>query len=38
VLLASVDDEGAKERVRLASELWPPIRLEMLDDPALDSI
>ncbi|MFT5412793.1 MAG: hypothetical protein ACI8XO_004535, partial [Verrucomicrobiales bacterium] len=29
------DIAGAKERVKLASELWPPIRLEMLDDPAL---
>jgi hypothetical protein len=33
-LVADGDIAGAKERVNLASEQWPPIRLEMLDDPA----
>jgi len=35
---AEGDIEGAMERVRWASELWPVIRLERLDDPALERI
>ena len=37
-LVANGDIAGAKERVKLAGELWPPIRLEMIDDPALGAI
>ena len=37
-LVAEGDIAGAKERVKMASELWPPIRLEMVDDPALGGI
>ena len=37
-MCAEGDIEGAKERVRMASELWPPIRLEMVDDDALEGI
>ena len=37
-LCAAGDIDGAKERVRWASELWPPIRLEMVDDPELGGI
>jgi hypothetical protein len=31
-------DTAAKQRVKLAGEQWPPIRLEILDDPALEGI
>ena len=37
-LCAEGDIEGAKERVRTACRLWPPIRLEILDDDALEGI
>ena len=37
-LLADGDTAGARDRVKLASELWPPIRLEMIDDPALEDL
>ena len=37
-LVADGDIAGAKERIRWESELWPPIRLEMIDDPALGAI
>jgi hypothetical protein len=37
-LVAEGDTAGAKERVKLAGELWPPIRLEMVDDPALERV
>ena len=37
-LCAAGDIDGVKERVRLASELFPPIRLEMVDDPALEGV
>jgi hypothetical protein len=30
--------DGAKERLKLAAEQWPPIRLEMVDDPDLYGI
>ena len=37
-LCAEGDMAGARERVKLAGALWPPIKLEMLDDPELDGI
>ena len=37
-MCAGGDIDGARERVRMASGLWPPIRLEILDDDALDGI
>ncbi len=37
-LCAEGDSAGARERAKLAGELWPPIRLEMLEDSALDEI
>ena len=37
-LCAEGDIDGARARVRKASELWPPIRLEILDDGALAGI
>ena len=32
------DLDGAKSRVKMASELWPLLRQEMLDDEALDGL
>ena len=37
-MCAEGDIEGAKERVRMASKLWSPIRLEILDDEALADV
>jgi hypothetical protein len=36
--VAEGDTAGAKAGVKLAGELWPPIRLEIVDDPALEAI
>ena len=37
-LCAEDYQHGAKERVGWAAELFPPLRLEMLDDPELEGI